>query len=85
MQYVLDPARMMKIKNTQARRRNKCTKDAYGVILTSEVKDVNLIPSNCSIKVIHADNAYEIFFGDDGHPVEQIAKSLNAISYTINS
>lgn len=85
MQYILDPARMMKIKNSQARRRKKCTRDTYGVILTDKVKDANLIPPNCEIKIIHADNAYEIFFSDDGHPVEEIAKSLNAISYTVNT
>ena len=85
MQYILDPARMMKIKNSQARRRKKCTRDTYGVILTDKVKDSNLIPSNCDIKILHLDNAYEIFFNEDGHPVEEIAKSINAISYTINT
>ena len=85
MQYILDPARMIKIKNGSARRRKKCTRDTYGVILTDKVKDSNVIPSNCDIKILHLDNAYEIFFNEDGHPVEEIAKSINAISYTINT
>ena len=85
MQYILYPVRMIKIRNGSARRRKNCIKDTYGVILTKEVKDINLIPSNCDIKILHLDNAYEIFFNEDGHPVEEIAKSINAISYTIDS